>query len=61
MGRGIRATFAAVPQLTADIFRCDDSIVPNVPAAIGTLPLKDIVAHVVVPVQKKLTKTAQTL
>ena len=53
----IKATFNAAPRLTAEILRCDDSIFPGVPVAIGTLLLKDIAAHVVVPVQKKLRRT----
>lgn len=56
-GKSIKGTFAAVPRLTTNILRCDDSIVPDVPAAVGTILLEDIAAHVVVPVQRKLGKT----
>ena len=53
----IRGTFTATPRLTAEIVRCDDSIVPGVPVAIGTLLLKDIASHVIVPVQRRLRTT----
>ena len=55
--KGIKASFTAAPRLTAEILRCDDSILPGVPVAIGTMLLNDVAAHVVVPVQKKLKMT----
>ena len=55
--KGIRATFTADPRLTAEILRCDGSIIPDVPACIASLLLKDIAAHVVVPVQRKLSES----
>ena len=56
-GKSIKGTFTAAPRLTTNVLRCDDSIVPDVPTALGTVLLKDIAAHVVVPVQKKFGKT----
>ncbi len=52
----IRATIDVRPRLTFSIMRCDNSILPRTKSAIAKLSLASLVAHVAVPVQRRVNK-----
>ena len=54
----IRATVETEPRLTIPVIRCDNSVVPQTASALAKLSLHQLAANVVVPVRRRMHKSA---